>query len=66
MQFWKQFPWKKLYNDYQIGMWYDDATKTAYADQLDVDVFTMQMTSSPFIFKYQNSFVTYSLNICVY
>jgi N-acetylmuramoyl-L-alanine amidase len=50
-----QFPWKKLYNEYQIGMWYDDATKKGYADQLDVDVFAMQITSSPFVFKYQTA-----------
>ena len=58
-----QFPWKKLYNEYQIGMWYDDATKKGYADQLDADVFAMQMTSSPFIFKYQTALKTLGYGI---
>lgn len=26
------FPWKKLYEEYQIGMWYDEAAKQNYLD----------------------------------
>lgn len=53
-----QFPWKKLYDDYQIGMWYDDATKKGFADQLDADLFAMQMTTPQFIYKYQTALKT--------
>lgn len=58
-----QFPWKKLYNDYQIGMWYDDATKKSFSDQLDVDVFSTQLSSPQFIFKYQTALKTLGYGI---
>ncbi len=50
-----KFPWKKLYDDYQVGMWYDDATKQGFSDMTDADVFAMQMASPQFIFKYQTA-----------
>ena len=27
------FPWKKLYDEYQIGMWYDEAAKQTYLER---------------------------------
>ena len=27
------FPWKELYTKYNIGMWYDEATKRSYENQ---------------------------------
>lgn len=53
-----QFPWKRLYDEYQIGMWYDESTKKGFADQLDADLFAMQMTTPQFIFKYQTALKT--------
>lgn len=50
-----QFPWKLLYDDYQIGMWYDQATKQNYFNQIDPDLFATQMTNNQFIFKYQTA-----------
>lgn len=58
-----QFPWKKLYTDYQIGMWYDDATKNSFSDLIDEDAFAMQMTSAQFIFKYQTALKTLGYGI---
>lgn len=49
-----QFPWKKLYTDYQIGMWYDDATKQNIQNQMSPEDFAAQVSSPSFIFKYQN------------
>lgn len=53
-----QFPWKKLYDDYQIGMWYDDVTKNGFADQIDADLFALEMTTPQFIYKYQTALKT--------
>lgn len=48
-----QFPWKKLYEEYQIGMWYDEATKLKFYNEIDPDFFAMQMANNQFIYKYQ-------------
>lgn len=58
-----KFPWKKLYDQYQIGMWYDDATKQGFYDQIDTDLFAMQMTNSQFIYKYQTALKTLGYSI---
>ena len=58
-----QFPWEKLYKDYQIGMWYDDATKRSYADQLDADLHASQLLTPQFIFKYQTALKTLGYGI---
>lgn len=47
------FPWKKLYDQYQIGMWYDDATKQMFMNQTAPETFVTQQSTSPFIFQYQ-------------
>ncbi len=49
-----KFPWKKLYDEYQIGMWYDDAAKQMFDSQaLGID-FTAKMLESSFIYKLQS------------
>lgn len=48
-----QFPWKKLYDEYQLGMWYDEATKQNFYDQaLSID-FATQLQQPPFVFLVQ-------------
>lgn len=51
-----KFPWKKLYDDYQIGMWYDDATMKGFLSQINPTDFVTQSTTSPFVFKVQTAF----------
>ncbi|MFC5871560.1 N-acetylmuramoyl-L-alanine amidase [Chryseobacterium arachidis] len=46
------FPWKKLYDEYQIGMWYDEATKQSFYDLASVD-FQTKYNDSVFIFNVQ-------------
>ena len=53
-----KFPWKKLYDDYQIGMWYDDATKQGFYDQIIPETYALEMTTAQFIYKYQAALKT--------
>lgn len=48
------FPWKKLYDQYQIGMWYDEATKQTFVDQTNAaGDFATKVNDSSFIFSVQ-------------
>ncbi|SFI52614.1 N-acetylmuramoyl-L-alanine amidase [Halpernia frigidisoli] len=47
------FPWERLYKEYQLGMWYDDAVKQAFYDLAVSTDFQSQVITSPFIFKVQ-------------
>ncbi len=53
-----KFPWKKLYDDYQIGMWYDDTTKQGFYDQIIPETYALEMTTAQFIYKYQAALKT--------
>ncbi|RKS97446.1 N-acetylmuramoyl-L-alanine amidase [Chryseobacterium defluvii] len=46
------FPWKRLYDEYQIGMWYDQETKQSYHDLAMMD-FAAKYNESSFIFNVQ-------------
>lgn len=48
------FPWKKLYDEYQIGMWYDEAAKQSFLDLASVD-FTTKYNEPSFIFLIQTA-----------
>lgn len=48
-----RFPWKRLYNEYQIGMWYDDLTKQNFMSQISPEEFVTQQNTASFIYKYQ-------------
>lgn len=50
-----KFPWKKLYDEYQIGMWYDEATKMNFYNTAVLEDYTMQMTVPSFVFKIQTA-----------
>ncbi|RMZ58839.1 N-acetylmuramoyl-L-alanine amidase [Chryseobacterium nematophagum] len=46
------FPWKRLYDQYQIGMWYDDEMKKNFYDLASID-FTTKYYEPSFIFNIQ-------------
>ncbi|PJJ62908.1 N-acetylmuramoyl-L-alanine amidase [Chryseobacterium geocarposphaerae] len=48
------FPWKKLYDEYQIGMWYDEAAKQTFLTQAQTD-FTTRYSEPAFIFMIQTA-----------
>ncbi|MBS1549536.1 MAG: N-acetylmuramoyl-L-alanine amidase [Bacteroidetes bacterium] len=57
------FPWKKLYDEYQIGMWYDDATMKNFLTQINPEEFNTQVNTSPFIFKVQTALQQFGYDI---
>lgn len=48
-----QFPWKRLYDEYGIGMWYDEATKQMFLSQIIPETFAIDVNSPAFIIKAQ-------------
>lgn len=46
------FPWKKLYDEYQVGMWYDEAVKQNYYN-LALAEFATKYNEPSFIFNVQ-------------
>lgn len=57
------FPWKKLYDDYQIGMWYDEGTKDVFMSRISPEEFLAQQNNSQFIYKYQTALKTFGYDI---
>ena len=57
------FPWKKLYDEYQIGMWYDEATKQNYYDlEMSTD-FQLKYNDPSFIFNVQTQLQKFGYGI---
>ena len=47
------FPWKKLYDEYGIGMWYDDATVQSFQSQIIPEEFNAKINDMAFVMKVQ-------------
>lgn len=58
-----KFPWKKLYDDYQLGMWYDEPIKQNFMSQIDPQNYAMEMNTPQMIFKYQTALKTLGYGI---
>lgn len=58
-----KFPWKKLYDDYQIGMWYDEVTKQNFYLVAQQEDFILQMTVPSFIFKIQSALKSFGYDL---
>ncbi|MCS3529709.1 N-acetylmuramoyl-L-alanine amidase [Chryseobacterium sp. JUb7] len=48
------FPWKKLYDEYQIGMWYDEASKQNFVSLGQVD-FAAKYNEPSFVYSVQTA-----------
>ncbi len=48
-----RFPWKQLYEEHQIGMWYDEDVKEGFLSQITPETLTVQSSSAEFIYSYQ-------------
>lgn len=57
------FPWERLYKEYQVGMWYDDAVKQNFYDEAINGTFTTDVNTSPFIFKLQTILQNFGYDI---
>lgn len=44
-----QFPWKKLYDDYGLGMWYDEAVKQTFFGQIVPEEWSVKINDAVFI-----------------
>lgn len=47
------FPWKKLYDEYGIGMWYDEATKQTFLSQIVPEEFAAKFNDAAFVMGVQ-------------
>ena len=56
------FPWKKLYDEYQIGMWYDDALKSNYQTVAE-ETFVVKYNDPSFIFSIQTALQKFGYGI---
>ncbi|HBR12271.1 MAG TPA: N-acetylmuramoyl-L-alanine amidase [Chryseobacterium sp.] len=60
------FPWKKLYDEYQVGMWYDEAVKQALQAQiLSNEELATQYNDPVFVSKIQQQLVQFGYNLTV-
>lgn len=60
------FPWKRLYDEYQIGMWYDEATKQALQTQILANEELVTQYNDPvFVSKIQQQLVQFGYNLTV-
>lgn len=50
-----QFPWKRLYDEYGIGMWYDDNAKQVFLSQIIPEEYTAKINDVVFVTKVQMS-----------
>ncbi len=57
------FPWKMLYEEYGIGMWYDEDAKQAFYDVAILEDYALQMTVPSFIFKVQSALRDFGYDI---
>lgn len=58
-----EFPWKKLYEEYGIGMWYDETTKQSFFSQIVPETYATEMNNASFIFKVQMNLAQFGYGI---
>ncbi|WHF51744.1 N-acetylmuramoyl-L-alanine amidase [Chryseobacterium gotjawalense] len=58
-----KFPWKKLYDDYQVGMWYDEGVKENFYTTAVLEDYALQMTVPSFLFKIQTALRNFGYDI---
>ncbi len=58
-----KFPWKKLYDEYQIGMWYDEPLKQNFYDSAILEDYAVQMAVPSFIFNVQSALRDFGYDI---
>ncbi|WP_374446016.1 N-acetylmuramoyl-L-alanine amidase [Epilithonimonas sp.] len=60
------FPWKRLYDEYQVGMWYDEVVKQNFLTQINstTDI-TTQYNNPEFVSKIQQQLVQFGYSLSV-
>lgn len=60
------FPWKRLYDEYQIGMWYDETAKQTFLNQiLTTNEIALQYNNPEFVSKIQQQLVQFGYALSV-
>ena len=60
------FPWKRLYDEYQIGMWYDEPTKQTFLNQiLTTNDIALQYSNPEFVSKVQQQLAQFGYALTV-
>lgn len=60
------FPWKRLYDEYQIGMWYDETAKQTFLNQiLTTNDIALQYNNPEFVSKIQQQLVQFGYTLSV-
>ncbi len=60
------FPWKRLYDEYQIGMWYDETAKQTFLNQiLTTNDIALQYNNPEFVSKIQQQLVQFGYALSV-
>lgn len=57
------FPWKRLYDEYQVGMWYDETTKQNFLAQ-NTDI-SLRYNDPDFIVKIQQQLIQFGYSLSV-
>ena len=58
-----EFPWKKLYDDYGLGMWYDEAVKQNFMSQIIPEEFNAKINDVAFVMKVQIALKQFGYNL---
>ena len=60
------FPWKRLFDEYQIGMWYDETAKQTFLSQiLTTNDIALQYNNPEFVSKIQQQLVQFGYTLSV-
>ncbi len=60
------FPWKRLYDEYQVGMWYDEDVKQNFMNQIMVSgELTTRFNELDFVSKIQQQLVQFGYALTV-
>ncbi len=60
------FPWKRLYDEYQVGMWYDEDVKQNFMNQiLASDEISVRFNELDFVSKIQQQLVLFGYTLTV-
>ena len=60
------FPWKRLYDEYQIGMWYDETAKQTFLNQiLTTNDIALQYNNPEFVSRIQQQLVQFGYSLSV-
>lgn len=58
-----EFPWEKLYKEYNLGMWYDEYDKTHFMSLENPELYYANINTPPFIFKVQTALQDFGYDI---